>query len=51
MFWPYPTGMVVLWIVLVVVLALAGLELLVRPARVFASSTGGGRSLEKEVEA
>lgn len=40
MFWPYPTGLVVLWIAVVAVLALAGLNLLVRPARAFASSTG-----------
>lgn len=40
MFWPYPTGLVVLWIAIVAVLALAGLDLLVSPARAFASSTG-----------
>ncbi|MFF2114898.1 hypothetical protein [Rhodococcus koreensis] len=33
MFWRYPTGLVVLWIVLIAVLALAALELLIRPAR------------------
>ncbi|QTJ67888.1 hypothetical protein HYG77_21380 [Rhodococcus sp. ZPP] len=33
MFWRYPTGLVVLWIVLGALLALAALELLIRPAR------------------
>ncbi|MFC8042499.1 hypothetical protein [Nocardia sp. NPDC057353] len=33
MFWRYPTGLVVLWIVLGALLALAVLELLIRPAR------------------
>ncbi|MFZ2173367.1 MAG: hypothetical protein WAW17_04915, partial [Rhodococcus sp. (in: high G+C Gram-positive bacteria)] len=33
MFWRYPTGLVVLWIVLGALLALLALELLIRPAR------------------
>ncbi|AWK74327.1 hypothetical protein CBI38_24990 [Rhodococcus oxybenzonivorans] len=33
MFWRYPTGLVVLWIVLGALLALAVLELVIRPAR------------------
>lgn len=33
MFWRYPTGLVVLWIVIIALLALVAIELLVRPAR------------------
>ncbi|MEV0355326.1 hypothetical protein AB0H71_04595 [Nocardia sp. NPDC050697] len=36
MFWRYPTGAVVLWIVLGALVALAALELLIRPARIAA---------------
>lgn len=41
MFWRYPTGLVVLWIVLGAALALAALELLIRPARSSAVQESG----------
>ncbi|MFW0789009.1 hypothetical protein [Gordonia sp. CPCC 205333] len=33
MFWPYPSGMVVVWTVIVACVVLVGLELLIQPAR------------------
>ena len=33
MFWHYPTGVVVVWIVVCAVIALVVLEVLIRPAR------------------
>lgn len=49
MFWRYPTGLVMLWIVIGPALALVGLEVLVRPARAFASSTESTTSTGAEV--
>lgn len=40
MFWRYPTGLVVLWIVLCALIALVALEVLVRPARTATSDAG-----------
>lgn len=39
MFWRYPTGLVVLWIVIIGLLALVAIELLIRPARTAAAPT------------
>ena len=39
MFWRYPTGLVVLWIVIIGLLALVAIELLIRPARTSATAT------------
>ncbi|RZL76385.1 MAG: hypothetical protein EOP32_29265, partial [Rhodococcus sp. (in: high G+C Gram-positive bacteria)] len=41
MFWRYPTGLVVLWIVFIALLALAALELLIRPARTATAQDDG----------
>jgi hypothetical protein len=45
MFWRYPTGLVVLWIVLGALLALAALELLIRPARTATPQNAESRSV------
>lgn len=39
MFWRYPTGLVVVWIVLGALLALLALEVLIRPARTWEQPT------------
>lgn len=41
MFWRYPTGLVVLWIVFIALLVLAALELLIRPARTTTAEDSG----------
>ncbi|WP_422626673.1 hypothetical protein, partial [Rhodococcus sp. (in: high G+C Gram-positive bacteria)] len=41
MFWRYPTGMVVVWIVIGVLLALLVLEMFVRPVRTWHAQSGG----------
>ncbi|WP_072804221.1 hypothetical protein [Rhodococcoides yunnanense] len=51
MFWRYPTGLVVLWIVLCAALALVGLEVLLRPARASASAPDSTESPETTDEA
>lgn len=51
MFWPYPTGWVVIWTVVIAVLVLIALELLIRPARRdLASSEGVGAVEDTTIE-
>ena len=40
MFWRYPTGLVVVWVVLGALLALLALEVLIRPARAWEEPAG-----------
>lgn len=49
MFWHYPTGLVVLWIVLIGLLALLALEILIRPARAGGPPASGAPDETKAV--